>query len=81
MVCKQDLRRRQKITRDPPKMKKVRGNVITSVFVLNLSFFEFDVRFSRNKLHAFKMKRTLPKVNQRLRNCFKPQSLHCIAFC
>lgn len=43
MAYKQDLRNRQKITSDPSKMKKVRGNVITSIFFFNLSFFEFDV--------------------------------------
>lgn len=63
MVCKEDLRHRHKITRDPPKMKKVRGNVITSVFLLNLSIFEFDGGFFGNKMYAFKIKRTLLKVN------------------
>lgn len=92
MVCKEDLRHRHKITRDPPKMKKVRGNVITSVFLLNLSIFEFDGGFFGNKMYAFKIKRTLLKVNWRLRNCFKPQSalyslllvswwFFCVALC
>lgn len=43
------------------------------------SFILFWCGYFKNKWYAFKIKRILSKVNQRLSNMFKPQSA-CLAF-